>query len=380
MTTYYSCDSHVVEPPEVFAGLDERFGERAPRIVRDPDGRKGTFIQRGARLQAVGRLGIAGRRLDDPETHRRIERGYEGFEPGILDPIARLDDQATDGIAGEVLYPSLNISTFAMPDREVVHALFRRHNDWLSDYCSAAPERLIGAACLPLPDVEESVAELERVARLGFRAVTIPCAVPVDRPYSDPAYEPFWRAAEEAGLPVSMHVFCGAVPNMGLPAHWNTIQSYALAHTAIGITVTQLICGGVAARHPDLRFVCAEFETGWLAHFLRRLDHAAYRAPNEASPDMTLKPTEYFRRQFYATFEDDAIGVQTRHGIGVDNLIWGNDYPHHDAIWPNSRAILDRIFQGVPEDEKAKMVGANGMALYRVKLPAEVGARAAGGG
>src|SRR5439155_23421043 len=116
----------------------------------------------------------------------------------------------------------------------------------------------------------------ERATRVGFRVIGIPCSAPVDRPYHDWSYAPFWEAAEAIGLPLTMHIFTGGSANMGLPAHWDGIQTYALAHTVIGVTLSQLICGGVPERHPGLKFVCAEFETGWLAHFLKRLDHAAY--------------------------------------------------------------------------------------------------------
>jgi predicted TIM-barrel fold metal-dependent hydrolase len=172
-----------------------------------------------------------------------------------------------------------------------------------------------------------------------------------------------------------MHIFCGSTMDMGLPAHWGpptgSIVGYTMSHGAIVATIAQLIRSGVAERHPRLKFVCCEFETGWLAHVLQRLDHATYRAREEASPDLTMKPSAYFRRQFYATFEDDQLGVQTRHEIGVDNLIWGNDYPHHDSIWPRSQEVLERIFQGVPADEKYKMTSGNVCQLYGITPPAE---------
>ena len=160
---------------------------------------------------------------------------------------------------------------------------------------------------------------------------------------------------------------------MGLPEHWGgpgtSVTGYTMAHGAMVASMAQLICSGVAARHPRLKFVCAEFETGWLAHVLRRMDHAAYRVREQISPDLTMEPSEYFRRQFYATFEDDDMGVITRYQIGVDNLIWGNDYPHHDSIWPNSQAVLARIFDGVPADEQEKMARTNVCKLYGIPLP-----------
>ena len=378
MTIYYSCDSHVVEAPEVFDGLEERFGERAPRVIHEFRGTEGTFLYwpKQKLPVPVGRFGIAGHRLDDPDIQKRILKGWEGMNPGVRDPEARLKEQAQDGIVGEVMYPSINMLTFSINDREVVQAVFQRHNDWIRDYCSLAPERLIGIACLPLPDIDESIAELHRVAKMGIRGVAIPCTAPADTPYSDPIYEPFWSAAEEAGLPITMHIFCGSTWDMGLPASWGTAQAgiigYTLAHAAIWETVSTLITSGVAHRHPKLRFVCAEWETGWLAHTLQRMDHATYRARRLASPDLDMEPSDYFRRQFYATFEDDEIGVRTRDLIGVENLLWGNDYPHHDSIWPHSMEVLDRIFQGVPADEKEKMTSGSVLELYQIKLPAEI--------
>jgi predicted TIM-barrel fold metal-dependent hydrolase len=375
MTTYYSCDSHVVEAAEVYQGLDEKFGDRAPRVVDDPT--RGVVLQwpKLNRSIPVGRLGIAGNRLDDPATHERIKRGWDGMNPGVKDPVARLKEQAVDGIVGEVMYPSLNMFTFSVQDREVVQAVFRRHNDWIRDYCSYAPDRLIGVACLPLPDVDEAIAELYRCAKMGIRGVAIPCSAPPDKLYKDPMYEPFWAAAEEVGLPITMHIFCGATWNMAQPDYWDGIVSYTLSHAVIWNSISNIVTGGVPERHPNLKFILAEWETGWLAHVLRRWDHAAYRTPNEASPDMKMKPSEYFRRQFFATFEDDDIGVRTRDLIGVDRLLWGNDYPHHDSIWPHSQEVLAEIMQGVPDAERDAMVWGNVQKLYAIdesKLPVPV--------
>ena len=250
---YYSCDSHVVEGPEVFEGLVDKFGERAPRVVQDPPGREGLYLvwPKQDLPLPIGRFGIAGANLDLPETKERIKQGWDGINPGVKDPVARLKEQAQDGIVGEVMYPSINMFTFSVPDREVVQEVFRRHNDWIVDYCSHSPDRLIGVGCLPLPDVEESITELERVVKRGLRGVAIPCTAPADKPYSDPLYEPFWSAAEDAGMPITMHIFCGSEWGMSLPSHWNAVTSYAMALSAISWTVETLITSGVVERHPQ---------------------------------------------------------------------------------------------------------------------------------
>ena len=375
---YYSCDSHVVEAAEIYAGLTDRFGERAPFIEKDYGGKPGTWLvlPGGIRPVPVGRLGIAGASLSDPATHARIEQGYDGFNPGVMDPAARLDEQAQDGIVGEVMYPSLSMFTFAIPDDEVRDAAFRNHNDWVLNYCSVDRNRLIGVGCLPLPDVERSIAEIDRSAQLGVRGFAIPAHIDPAKPYCHPDFDPFWARAQEFGVPLTMHIFTGSSLEGGMPEHWGTpgghLKGYTLAHTTIANTMIDLICGGVTERFPNLRFVCAEYETGWVGHFKQRLDHAAYRTPWEVSDELTMKPSEYFDRNFWVTFEDDVEGIATRHSIGVSNLVWGNDYPHHDSIWPNSRPILDDILSGVPDDEREQMVWGNVIDLYGLdpdKLP-----------
>ena len=295
----------------------------------------------------------------------------------MLDPAKRLDEQNRDGICGEVMYPSLNMFTYAIPDKDVVKAVFERHNDWVVDYCSVAPERLIGIGCLPVPDADAALAEMERAARLGVRGFMLPAHVPPDRPYCHPDYDRFWAAAQDMGLPLTLHIFVGTSWDAGMPAHWGspagTIKGYTLAFTTAVNSMIDLICGGVVERFPRLKLVISEFEAGWLAHILARLDHASYRTPRYAVDYLTLKPSEYFRRNFKVTFEDDVIGVRTRHDIGVGNLMWGNDYPHHDSIWPHSMSTLESVMKGVPAEEIERMCFRTVTELYGVdvsELPA----------
>ncbi|MEM7338174.1 MAG: amidohydrolase family protein [Actinomycetota bacterium] len=374
---YYSCDSHVVEAREVFDGLEERFGSKAPKIAPDPDGRYGDMmVMPGGRSIPVGRFGIAGNKLNTPETDALIARGYDGMNPGVIDGSKRLAEQERDGIVGEVMYPSLSMFTFAIPDDAVRAAAFQRHNDWVFEYCSPNPARLIGIGCLPIPDVDACVAEVRRAGAKGVRGFSIPSHAPIDKPYSDPMYDPLWAELQDMDLPVTMHIFTGTSFDCGLPEHWGfpggTIKGYTLAHTTVVNSTIDLICGGVVERFPRLKFVLAEFETGWVAHFKQRFDHANYRTPHLAVDYLTLTPSEYFDRNFWVTFEDDEAGILTRHLIGVDNMVWGNDYPHHDSIWPTSMAILDDLLAGVPQAEREAMVWGNVVDLYGIdtsKLP-----------
>ena len=369
-----SADSHIVEPREVFAGLAERFGDRAPRIVREEG--KGDFVEipaTGTRLNAaiggVGRLGIAGMSLDDPETHRIIAMGYDGLRPALVDPVERMKEMDGDGVWGEVIFPSVFMRLFGTQDAEVLAAAFQNYNDWLWDFCNTVPGRLRGLALLAMHDPSAALQELERAIAKGYVGACIPCAAPNGTRYSDAVYDPIWAAAQEAGVTINLHIFTdgpGAVTGLGGA---DLIAAYASAPTVIQFSLSDLIAGGVAHRFPGLKFVAAEFNTGWVANWLERMDHSVYRSRRAAAEYLELKPSEYWRRQFYATFEDDRPGILTREDIGVETLMWGCDFPHHDSVWPNSQETLDGVFEGVPEDVRRTTTVDNVGKLYGLTLP-----------
>ena len=383
-----SADSHVVEAPEVFAGLAQRFGDEAPRIDNVNGVIDAMVIPaRGVRAVPAAELGIAGHRLD---PGRRIERrrghkpfpedkddlhiknilarGFSGLREGLVRGGARSTDQEQDGVRAEVLYPSFFFSVFGLDHTELVAACFRNYNDWMADYCRPAGDRLVGLALIPLHDPAAGASELERVLRMGFRGGCIPCTAPADRPYRDPAYERVWAIAEEADFPLSMHAGTNGPRKrpIGANPNFDYLIAYAGVMVSIQQTLVELICQGVAHRHPGLKFVVAEFNTGWIGHWLDRLDQALRRTPEGAVDYLDLLPSEYWRRQFYATFEDDRAGVLTREMVGVGNLMWANDYPHLDSTWPCSHQILDEILADVPAGERRAITHDNVASLYRL--------------
>ncbi len=383
-----SADSHVVEAPEVFAGLTQRFGDEAPRIA-SVDGEVDAMVipARGGRAVPAAQLGIAGRRLDpgrqierrpghkplpedmdDPYIREILRRGFAGLREGLVHGEARTTDQDQDGIRAEVLYPSFFFPIFGLDNFDLVAACFRNYNDWLADYCRSAGGRLVGLALIPLHDPAAGAKEVERTLRMGFRGGCIPCTAPVQRPYRDAAYERVWAAAEEAGFPLSMHAGTNGPRRrpVGASPGFDVLIAYAGAAVSIQQTLVELICQGVAHRHPQLKFVVAEFNIGWIAHWLDRLDQAVRRSPEAAADYLDLRPSEYWRRQFFATFEDDRAGVLTRELVGVGNLMWANDYPHLDSTWPCSHQVLDEILCDVPAGQRRIMTHDNAAALYRL--------------
>ncbi len=384
-----SADSHVVEGPAVFDGLAERFGDDAPRVVTD-DERGGDHIvipSQPKRAVNVGMMALAATRLDyaepvarrrghkpdtgtvdDPEIRAYLTGGYGAMRPGLVDGARRGDDQDVDGLAAEVLYPGY-FAMFGLKNTELQLALERNYNDWLHEACQRSNGRLHGLAALPVQNPDDAIAELDRVVDLGYRGVIVPTNAPRGRCYSDADYRPLWARAQEAGLPVSFHVGCiSHVPDwMKANAGRDPIAAYAGTAALIHDTLVDLLCRGVCRSFPDLKFVVAEFNAGWLAHWLDRVDQGWQREyAKDPSGDRPEPVIEIWKRQFYATIEDDQPALRTRDLVGEDNLMWGSDYPHTDSTWPCSTDVLDEMFEDHPPTAKEKITRRTVAELYHL--------------
>jgi predicted TIM-barrel fold metal-dependent hydrolase len=128
-----------------------------------------------------------------------------------------------------------------------------------------------------------------------------------------------------------------------------------------------MIFSGVFERHPRLQLVIVEFELAWAPHMLSAMDYTYRERHEEALVRFRggMRPSDFFRRNVSLSFQEDAIGIRLRDTIGVDNMMWGSDYPHSESTFPRSRKILAEILAGVPEDEQAKIVGGNTARRYR---------------
>jgi predicted TIM-barrel fold metal-dependent hydrolase len=298
---------------------------------------------------------------------------YADARPGGWDPARRLPDMALDGVEAEVLYTTLGFRLFWLKDAALQRACFHVYNDWLAADCSYAPRRLKGLALVSLYDPKEGAQELERCARLGHKGAMIWCSPPADQPYSSEIYDPFWAAAQDLDMPVSLHAITGMerIP-WEYGAEQRAMRSTVTPHE-IEKSFSVLILSGVLERFPRLKIVSAENNCGWLPYYLQRMDRgfARFGPSGTVTPwptKLTLKPSEYFRRQMYCTFIDDSFGVASRHWIGVDNVMWSSDYPHTASTWPHSRDIIARDFKDVSEVEKRKIVRENAAQLYGFDL------------
>jgi predicted TIM-barrel fold metal-dependent hydrolase len=360
---YISADGHVVEPADLWTTrIDKQFRDRAPRVESRPNG--DYYIIDGFAPMPVGLEGVS---MEDKIAGEiKSSEGYRhaATRPGAWDPQARLADQNLDHVCAEVLYPGVGLFITSAPDPAYVRACYRAYNEWLSEFCAAAPTRLVGAALLPMRGpVEWAIEEAERAAKLGLRSVMIPTEV-ANRSYSEPEYARLWATVQELGLPVALHVgtdepFHTKAARMGVGKSFVDTKICAMQRA-----MADLIWGAVAQRYPQVHFVMVEGGIGWIASVLRSMDHWWEDHHHWMEPKVDEAPSFYFRRQFWATFEDDRAGVLTRELIGVDRLMWGSDYPHTEGTFPHSREQVARDFAGIPEAEVYQMVAGNAARLY----------------
>jgi predicted TIM-barrel fold metal-dependent hydrolase len=366
-----SSDSHVFEPPDLWSTrIDAAFRHRAPRMQRI-DGADQLVVEADQVLSGIGLISNAGARFDAPETISSLAR-FEDVQRGGYDPDQHLADMRLDGVAGEVLYPSQGLFYFKVQDPALMSAIFRAYNDWLAEFCRTDPARLKGIAMVNLDDVQEGVRELERTARMGFAGAMI-SELPLDhRRYDQPEYEPFWAAAQALDMPLSLHTATRRQGKIRGAGEKTLRDASSRATKAFGpaTSMCDMIFSGVFERHPRLQLAIVEFELAWVPHMLASMDYTYRERHEEALVRFKegMRPSDFFHRNICLSFQEDAIGIRLRDVIGVDNMMWGSDYPHSESTFPQSRKIIAEILAGVPADEQAKIVGDNTARLYHFDL------------
>jgi predicted TIM-barrel fold metal-dependent hydrolase len=362
-----SADDHIIEPPDVWQRrVPAALRDRAPRAIKK-DG-KDWWLVDGEERMHIGLSAMAGKRYDE---YTVAPVGYDDMRPGCFDARARLVDMDQDGVDASVLFPSLpglgGEAFTVMPDPALRRACIRAYNDWLAEeFCAADPDRLIGLGIVPFIHVDEAIDELRHIARLGLRGVSLPAWPETigGKPLAAPAYEPFWAAVAEIGLPVNFHIASGRLPLQLTPATTQAEVFVTMAPASNAALLMGLLWSGLLERFPTLKIVSVESGAGWLLYFLERADVVYKRHRFWTKSTLKEPPRFYFDRQCYAAFLEDHGAVFARHQIGIGNLLWECDYPHSDTTWPYSRKFIAEQFKDVPEAERQQIVAGNAARLY----------------
>jgi predicted TIM-barrel fold metal-dependent hydrolase len=281
----------------------------------------------------------------------------------------------------------------------------RVYNDYIAERFTPFFDRLAPTAPVPITEVDDAVAEIERVAALGFRAVLLPATPP--KAYYSRDFDPIWAAMQANGLQAFFHTQTGGVkvndpsstttkvvmenaaqvnqPMTEKAAAKRMITQAIYSTLAPQQLMCQLIGGGVPERYPDLHFALIEFNAHWLASLVGAMDKCWVTGigqdadwwlglwddsrPMDDQPGMAqlfrlnekwpypLTPSEYVRRQFHVQFQDDPVAIASRYISGISTIVWGNDYPHAEGTFRGSRELIKKQFAGVPDDERAAILG-----------------------
>ena len=299
----------------------------------------------------------------------RLMRDYSAItRAGIEDdglraarPALRLQDMDRDGVHASVIYGP-NLFGLPIDDADLKAAALAAYNDWALEFNRHDPERLSVLPVLPTHAPEAAIAELQRAARAGHRGVIIS---PFEFRCSDPEWEGFWDAAEETGLPVSFHIGRGTAQVRVAPGSWELAAFSAVGPMQLDEPLAMMIYSGVLERHPRLRLVLAESGIGWLPYFVHRMDAAAEKHVDKARDyRLKAKPSEIFRRQVWATFEEEPLGPELLPLLGPENFMWASDYPHPDSTFPHSRDAIAHAFKGLEPGFVQRVTATNCARLY----------------
>lgn len=364
-----SADSHIVEPPEAYAEIDPKYRDKAPHIV--PDGKGGDAymfdgIKRPLELGLMSAAGIPSEIMPKVAPHRKF---YDMHASG-WDPKFRVEDQKRDGVDAEIIYASVGMVLCNAKDPLFKDACFQAYNRWLQGYCEAAPDRLFGLGQTAILDVDTAIADFQRIKDAGFVGVMMP-GTPVQEDYDHPMYDALWECATDLDLPLCFHILTSKESAASITQfRGHKLNGFMKLIRAIQDLVGLFTLGGVFERHPQLKFVGAEGDAGWLPHYMARMDHAVTRHGHGKNGRVIPRdPSEYIREHVWLTFQDDWEAFGCAHRMNPERLLWANDFPHSDSTWPDSMAMLDKHTELVSPEIKDKILGLNCIELFN--LPRE---------
>jgi len=376
-------DSHITEPADVWTSrVPSRYVDGVPAVERDADGRD-VWVLDGVMICVVGSTAPAG----FPGAPAVRPKTFDQLHPGSYDAAARLRYLDEAGIWAQTLYP--NVGGFGsqqfrkISDTAVQRLCIQAYNDFLHEWASADPRRLITICSIPFWDVEASVAEVERCAALGFRGVLftgepLRFGLPT---LGDPSWDPLWAAARAAGLPIHFHIGGGEdnVFDLMTPRRASHGAAGAEAYAATnlfmknGTQCADLITSGVLARFPELRFVSVESGIGWIPFVLECADYSYLGASTAARQGSSeLLPSELFRRQVYATFWFERTApTRLLDELPVDNLLFETDFPHVTCLYGNIAETIEANLGHASEEVRRKVLWDNAARLYGIEAPAD---------
>ena len=373
-----STDDHLQESSTVWTDRmsKSKWGDKVPQIREVEGGNERWHIWDIPMQRSLGTVqgAVAGEFPDGLGPDR-----WEDMPKKTYVPAERLKAMEEDGVDVHTFFSNIAGvagQTFSNPIYEDVDfrmECIRAYNDWqIEEWADPYPGRFITIALVPLWDAQLAAAEVRRMHKRGVKAISFSFPQQFNYPHiSDPFWDPFWQAAQDAGLSVNLHIGSGGsigIINESWGGRGRMVQvaDGSTKGLASNIQVmSTLLYSGIFDRFPTLKFVSSESGLGWAPYLLETADHQ-WESQRLYKHGMPTKPSELFHRQCYINFWYEETGIALRHAIGIDNIMWESDFPHPTGSYPNSRAYIERTLAGVPEDERRKMLVENAIRVFNL--------------
>jgi len=347
-----SGDSHFLEPADLWTHrLPAALAERMPRTERDEAAGTETVYIDGQSFE---------RRLPNPALEEFRESSSRA--PGARDTIARLVDLDDEGIWGEVTYPSLGMWNNSFRDPALLKAAVAASNDWALEEIQGVSERLVVAAQVSMLSIDDAIAELERVAGLGAMAVFMPTTPPTAQDdYHRDSWEPFWAAAEEAGMVLAFHIGTDPVDlssqtvGINFRGPGGAVLNYCETAYSGQRAATKLVASGALDRHPNLKVLISEGGATWVPFLADRMTEAYRQHHMMVRPKLDRSPREILYQQVYASFQHDETAISAMTANGYRNVMWGSDYPHMEGTFGHTQETLHGLFDDVPDEVRYRI-------------------------
>jgi predicted TIM-barrel fold metal-dependent hydrolase len=359
-----SADAHVFEPSDLFEKrLPNRVRDRAPK-VDDWNGGSAWFVENVVPVPfPASAVTGSGYRLPN-----RSDQGgavsHDDLMPGLRDPAERIKVQDLDSVDAEVLYASPHLwdAIKQVDDGELRLECARAYNDWISEFCSHDPQRLLGVGKIPTSGVDDARDELVRcIDELGLRGAVIDAWPDGSKGPSDLALDPIWDVANQAGIPISLHYGLGDARSAPTAAIAPGLKP------PVATALLPLVASGVFDRFPNLRMVLAHGDAGWCFHWMEFLDNTYMRQRHLERFKLEREdsyPSEYMRRHFWFTIQQDRATVKHRDLIGAEHLLWASHFPLDASNWPDNRQQAVRVTEELPAEDKRALLAGNTARLY----------------
>jgi len=363
-------DSHMTTPPTLFAErIDRKYLDRLPRQI-EKDGKK-FLLQEGFSPTPLSTTPLEG----EDALRTRIGAYLVDSPRSMADRLADLD---RDGVDAEIIFPNgAALLLWATADVEFMMAQARIWNDWAWERCEGYRQRAKPIAAVPTADIDLAIAEVQRVAKMGYDVICLPNK-PIFGPptlgdpnYNLPIYDRLWAAITDADLSIVFHVSTGQDPRTAR-GNGGAIMNYCIHSLAPTLEpVVSLCASGVIERFPKLRFAVIEANGGWLPWLLDRMDEGYRTHHMWVHPKLKALPSDYFRMAGAVSVDEDRAALLLCEEYGLENnMMFANDYPHHEGSWPHSAETIERTFGRISETTRRKVLGLNAARMFKFEVPA----------